>query len=476
MEQRTTLFAVLLLCVLAVHVPAAAASDNENNSNTSKLSEECLCGGIGVPCLSCGNGTHREVFSPQLRCVECFNSSYGWLLWLATQFVPTTVFVFVVLLLRIKLCADSMNAVVFICQVLSTAYFAFPSVACLFEWKWKRDVVVALFSVYNIFNLQFFQNLLPPLCISEDMSETGALALNYVAAVYPLFLILVIHSCVKLYDRNFKPLVLAWKVFGRCFSFFVREFDIKCTLVDTFTSFFLLSFFKFFTTSLFIFIKKRDEEWNHKLSHKIDPFYSTLSSLSLAVFCVIPTFVMLLYPTKAFQKCLNCCGMSCLPLHIFMDAFQGCYKNGTEGTRDYRYLAGLYMFLRCLLVTPVAIVTPFVASILIALCQPYKRSVFNTVDSLLLAATGFLASTAYSHYSAKKTFHPFEETVALILLSVPLLYMVVLIGYCWMPKCWRALVSKCLKALQWFKGCLQSILEGRHIVENEENLRLILRP
>ena len=28
-----------------------------------------------------------------------------------------------------------------------------------------------------------------------------------------------------------------------------------------------------------------------------------------------------------------------------MDAFQGCYKNGTDGTRDYRYFAGLYHLL-----------------------------------------------------------------------------------------------------------------------------------
>ena len=68
----------------------------------------------------------------------------------------------------------------------------------------------------------------------------------------------------------------------------------------------------------------------------------------LTVFAILPTLLMLLYPTRTFQKCLNCCGLRCLPLHIFMDAFQGCYKNGTDGTRDYRYFAGLYLLFRFL--------------------------------------------------------------------------------------------------------------------------------
>ena len=33
-------------------------------------------------------------------------------------------------------------------------------------------------------------------------------------------------------------------------------------------------------------------------------------------------------------------------LHTFADAFQGCYKNGTYSTCDYRYFAGLYLFFR----------------------------------------------------------------------------------------------------------------------------------
>ena len=40
--------------------------------------------------------------------------------------------------------------------------------------------------------------------------------------------------------------------------------------------------------------------------------------------------------------------ITAVPLHAFMDAFQGCYKDGTNGTRDCRYFAGLQLVLRLL--------------------------------------------------------------------------------------------------------------------------------
>ena len=70
--------------------------------------------------------------------------------------------------------------------------------------------------------------------------------------------------------------------------------------------------------------------------------------------------LLLFYPMKWFQKCLNCLRLSHVALHTFVDSFAGCYKDGTEpGTRDCRYFAALYLlvllpqlhqtcFLRCL--------------------------------------------------------------------------------------------------------------------------------
>ena len=85
-----------------------------------------------------------------------------------------------------------------------------------------------------------------------------------------------------------------------------------------------------------------------------------------------------------------------------MDAFQGCYKDGTDGTRDCRYFAAVYPLFRIALYFVYAgtLSTLFYAigtiglslsAMLIALVQPYKKmfATYNTTDtvlSLLLAA------------------------------------------------------------------------------------------
>ena len=57
--------------------------------------------------------------------------------------------------------------------------------------------------------------------------------------------------------------------------------------------------------------------------------YAILALIVLLVFVLLP--LLLLCPVRCFQQCLGHCGVKWLSLHIFMDAFQGCYKDGTNG-------------------------------------------------------------------------------------------------------------------------------------------------
>ena len=53
--------------------------------------------------------------------------------------------------------------------------------------------------------------------------------------------------------------------------------------------------------------------------------------------------LLFVYPFYWFQQLLR---FNFLTLHIFMDVFQGSYKDGTNGTRDYRYFSALFLFLQ----------------------------------------------------------------------------------------------------------------------------------
>ena len=91
---------------------------------------------------------------------------------------------------------------------------------------------------------------------------------------------------------------------------------------------------------------------------------------------------------------------------MIMDTFQGWYKDGTEGTYDYRPLSALYMLLRVGLVgeflTVIALspqsngalkwfITGYFHILLGSLfltAKPYKKKWMNNVDGLILTVIG----------------------------------------------------------------------------------------
>ena len=139
---------------------------------------------------------------------------------------------------------------------------------------------------------------------------------------------------------------------------------------------------------------------------------------------------------RSFQKCLGyCTRIRWQFLHTFADAFQGCYKNGTNGTQDYRYFAGLYLLFRIVLL--VAFIFPMIYQWLIqiplsvfvllmfAYFRPYKNNLFNIIDGLafvLLGLTIFLIMYAIRA-------NPFPLQILFVMGLIPLLYFISFILY-----------------------------------------------
>ena len=51
------------------------------------------------------------------------------------------------------------------------------------------------------------------------------LALEYIVAVYPLLLTLVIYVCVEMYDSGVRVVVCVWRPFHVCFAHFRRRWN-----------------------------------------------------------------------------------------------------------------------------------------------------------------------------------------------------------------------------------------------------------
>ena len=126
-------------------------------------------------------------------------------------------------------------------------------------------------------------------------------------------------------------------------------------------------------------------------------------------------------------------------LHIFIDAFQGCYKDGTNGTRDSRYFSTAFLIARVLpiiifAVSPVALfygAAQFVLitlAMLIAIVQPYKPqfSVYNAVDSvlILLMAVWWVIDVCVNIAGLKAhRWQKFFVLLSFIVAVLPLLYI-----------------------------------------------------
>ena len=76
--------------------------------------------------------------------------------------------------------------------------------------------------------------------------------------------------------------------------------------------------------------------------------YAVLTLFIMLVIILFPILLLLLYPIRFFQWCLGCCRVRWHALHIFIDAFQGYCKDGTNGTRDCRYFAAAFLIARVL--------------------------------------------------------------------------------------------------------------------------------
>ena len=66
-----------------------------------------------------------------------------------------------------------------------------------------------------------------------------------------------------------------------------------------------------------------------------------------SVFAILPTIILIVYPSAIFQRCLS--GLPIrwqIVMRVVLDSIQGCYKNDAEpGTRDYRCFACVpYLF------------------------------------------------------------------------------------------------------------------------------------
>ena len=204
----------------------------------------------------------------------------------------------------------------------------------------------AFIVLYSFWNLDLFRSVIPDICL--NITTLQALALEYLVALYPFVLILFSYFTIEFYDRKFTFIVAVWKPFHKVLTMFRGSWDIRTSVIDSFTTFFLLSYIKVLSVTADLLVPTQIHQLGSNrfvfglyYSPSIVYFgddhlpYATLAVVILTLFVSIPTITLALYPFQFFQKFLSFFPLNWHFLHAFVDSFQGCYKDGTEpGTFD----------------------------------------------------------------------------------------------------------------------------------------------
>lgn len=384
--------------------------------NISELNE-FMCGGLnrtGLQCSQCESDLGPAVLSYTHECLTCLVSTFGWLLYVFLVTFPSSIMFSIIVLCSVRITSAPMNGFVFVCQVFTTIVNSSPYQYLNIAFSTPaHNFFVLLLTCYGILNLDYFRYVIPPFCISSKLTVIHLIALEYTVAFYPLFFLTFVYVCVKLYDRGCRLLVCICRLFKLCFRY---QWDFRTSLIHAFAAFLLLSYAKLLSVSHRLLAygelyNRTGDQQGHTVlyyDHSVTYFssqhlpFAALAIFVLVLFVMLPMLVLLLYPTRLFQKCLGCFRFRWHALHIFADAFQGCYKNGTTGTRDYRYFAGIYLLVRVIIITAytinapvtfrllVRLLVPITVSLLFSLLRPYKDNRYNVLDCLGFALYALL--------------------------------------------------------------------------------------
>ena len=323
-----------------------------------------------------------------------------------------------VILFQIKGTSSPLNVMITYCQLFINAVKDSRGLYLRLDCFLNCTLSTVVLSFFGIWNSDFLHFVIPPICVSVSIKPINILLFDYIIAFFPLILTVFAYVGIQLHGRNYRIIFYLTIPVKSFFRLFHRNWNPKSTILNTFGTFILLVYSKliFLSINLLFATYTYDSsgevvlnstvllfDTNVKFFHSEHIPYAILALSVIIIFVLPPPLLLLFFPTR---KLLRCCGFKRWDiLNFIMDIFQGWYKDGTEGTRDYRSVSALYLLMRIFSggifaavlmnygnITNwqiIGISHVFLGTLFLVL-QPYKRGWMNHVDGVSLLAVGVL--------------------------------------------------------------------------------------
>ena len=410
-----------------------------------------ICGRVSRTGILCGRCLPSYGLTANLVCAQCLYSPFvRVILYIATQFVPVTIFFLVLMLFNVSITSGPINSFVFFAQMITTAC----DITVEGSVPIPEGMKYAFTTIYEIWNLNFLSLVLPSVCLSEDLSSMQIQLLQYVNAFYPLLLILLFCVVLSLYDRGFRIITCLCRPLHIFFARFKRVWNLKGSAINAVAAFFLLSYFKFTSVSLVLLSPATlyDNSGNlvqmvllidgniPYLGSKHVPYFA-LGMCMICLFVAVPPVILIIpsiarTASKLFGVNL-CTALQNSKTEQFLNMYDGCYRNGTERSHfyscDLRWFSGFYFALRFGLLiiytfSPSSIAYPLqqmvcmVTIVMLASLRPYKNNLFNIIDIIFFANLVLIMSITMYNYLVVTTSQQNPPVIFLVIQFVLLLW------------------------------------------------------
>ena len=313
----------------------------------------------GLLCGKCLDGYGLPVYSLGVKCVNCsrFSTSASITLYVILEIVSTTLFFVFVTMFRLNVTSGPLLGYFLFCQVIYMGTMNRTSKIIHYILTHASQPLKLLcqisFAFTEFWALMFFRSLIPPFCISEKLTSIHVQLLTMVPPIYVVLLVISIFALIELHAINCKAFQKPFVYFRCCSSdAIIRAFATFTFLSSTavILSVYMLSFNIDIQSSSIPSITNTSEGVLYidpsvvYLSHE-HILYLLIALVPCVSLVLIPALLLCVYPTRIYRSLSRLISTrKQLAITTFAEALHNCFKDGLNGTRDYRSLAGLIIF------------------------------------------------------------------------------------------------------------------------------------
>ena len=484
---------VVSLCLPGFCIKNSSADYLVLPTTVQEIDTQVCSNRTGILCGQCIDGYGPAVNRRNYECIPCSgtNNAAHTVYYVLAVYAPLLMLFTGIILFNVRLTTGPANAFIFYSQIISSTFdLTGDDHIPLNLLHQHMPILLGAYRIpYGIFNLDFLENFIKPLCLGTGLNALDALQMDYIVATFPLIMILLVllalkikSSCSSLYysillHRRGRQLLQDYvsevdsptvehRSREPCSRMFVckwiQNWQAGESLLHAFSAFLLLSYTKFALTSSYIvnlhpILGADGSQIGPRRAYYAGNFtehdtmylwrYYIPSCFIIVVIGVIP-IMLLWYPIIWLEKFIHRVEWlwrfyPVTKIHVFMDTFQGCYRD------DRRFFAAMYFLFRLTINVGYILTDTWLQQFIVqqiactvfvvvfVLCWPYREEkwLFNYVDFLMLTNLAIVNALSLYLFAFSRNNHGLALPgsafwVQYILVLLPLIYVVIYVVWC----------------------------------------------